>query len=249
MTETSLAFFASTAIYQRDITLSKDAVKFPWIADCPVKFCYFIVSSRTYRDAERDLIWHLERTCPMGTKTNEFIEGEVDEKGQPYTRLTIGKSITEKLWDELDEVMDTIKTQPLEAEMQRWYARGLTFALQLMLSLYYPDSQAIAREAAKRWRIKNNQQEFSPTPGYKYNPPPPGSNAYSKGIQQEDTPLVETNKGRTKTRNTRAKAKKELTDQEVMSIRTMFQNGFDAQSLANVYGTTQAEVERICSTP
>jgi hypothetical protein len=180
----------------------------------------------------------------MGLKTNELIEGEVDDNGRPYTRPGLQKSIGEQLWDRLDLLMDDFKESGdqtaqlvLKAQM-----REIGFALHLMMRPHYEDVTAIAKEAAKRWRIRQGIQPFEETPGYQFNPPPPGTKAYERGVMQEDAPQVE----KASTRRTRKPKGTTLSEQDKQAVKMAARSGsFEIELIAKTYSITVAEVERL----
>lgn len=148
-------------IYERDTAQSADAANNPWIYDCDVLECYFVVSAPSKEDAEKRQTEHKERTCPMTGQSR-------------YA----GKSIGEKLWDMLDTVIDNIKeVQARQIDEQtrgcmKGEAFGLADALVLMMQPHYTDRNAILKQANKRWKMRMGLIEEEPTPGYKFNPMP-----------------------------------------------------------------------------
>lgn len=132
---------------------------------CGDKNCWFVGHAATSPDAQTLLDNH---ECPSPPARNE---------------LPSGFSTVEKLWDELDDVMAAIMssdgynagTQTLYGDQLRGYARGLSFALSMMTHPHFRTITEIAKEAAKRHKIRTKKIPFEPTPGYKYNPVTPAS--------------------------------------------------------------------------
>jgi hypothetical protein len=129
-------------------------------------------------------------------KANYLLDS-VDERGQRYTALHMGKSLGENLWDCLDAALDELmevngylKVEGVSSERKAYLlgqqaelkglCRAFATTLQLAQGNYYADTEAVTREAMKRRKIRLGQQEFEPTPGYQYNPPPVGSKAYAE---------------------------------------------------------------------
>jgi hypothetical protein len=120
--------------------------------------------------------------------------------------------------------------------------RGIAYALLLMMRPYYSDGKAIALEAAKRWRIRQGLQPFDETPGYQFNPPPPGTKAYERGVMQEDAPQVE----KASTRKTRKPKGSTLSEQDKQAVKMAARSGsFEIELIARTYNITVAEVERL----
>lgn len=115
---------------------------------------------------------------------------ETDDKGQPYTVPTLGKSLIERYWDELDERMKKLKDITLIDDKEsvasvQGEARGIALCIWINCQHWWPNFKDVIREAVKRWEIKHEGREYEPTPGYKYNPPPYGSSAYENIVRRQ----------------------------------------------------------------
>lgn len=149
-------------VYERTI-VSKDSGTYPWISDCGVVGCYYIVSARTKIAAELQLAIH---NCPLEGVTKGMSEN---------TPANAGKSIVEKLWDMLDNDVNMIKSDSINTEWHKAHAAGLAAAIALMAVPYFTDTAGVSREALRRWQMRNGDIDFEPTPSYQYNPPPAGT--------------------------------------------------------------------------
>lgn len=153
-------------------------------------------------------------------------------------------SIAERYWIELDSVIDDIKAgfetgKAKDVAIGR--ATGLAFALVHACQPYYTDERAISREANKRWKIRNQQQDWEPTPGFKYDPPIPGANARIV-TSGPDEPVRVNTRARGESATESAAKKLKAADQDAIK-RGMGSGMFKAEDLAKVYGTTSAVVE------
>lgn len=156
-------------------------------------------------------------------------------------------SIAERYWVELDTVIDQIKEiDSLGQDVPdlvklRGRAGGLAFALVHACQPYYADEKAVSIEANKRWKIRNQQADWEPTPGFKYDPPIPGANARIVTAGPDEPVRVNT---RRQGEHPAAAAAKKLksADQEAIK-RGMGSGMFKADDLAKVYGTTTSVVE------
>lgn len=203
--------------------------RFPVRWDCPKYDCYWGASFHTAE--ERDL-W-IERHPCSKTKRNYVME-ETDEKGMPYTIPTHGKSVGEQLWDRLDDCVDAIKA-PSGTDLVWVTAQADAYSqvLWLLQSYYYAELDDVKRQAMKRWKIRNNQIPWEPTPGYRYNPPQPGTAAWMKAMANQQLPRGAT--ARKAAAPTRAPKPSPLSDAVIEAIRNGAQLGFTEADLAKAY--------------
>lgn len=156
----------------------------PFSLKCPRFDCFYSTAHASVTMAQYAWDEHLTR-CPDEGKSNEFME-ERDERGQRYTMLRVGKSLLEKLWDSLDSSFDEFQTKrdQMELEYYKGRMRGIAESIQMMSSHYFITADEVVVEEMKRAAIRKGEREFEPTPGYKYNPPLPGSREYEKANKQ-----------------------------------------------------------------
>lgn len=153
-----------------------------------------------------------------------------------HTPPTHGKSIVEQLWDRLDEMIDQIKSldtmRDPEMPVYQGAAKGLAFAIQLMCQPYYAEEKDVARQALRRWRMRQGDIEWEPTPGYKYNPPPAGT----KYVVEK--PKVVANK-----------SVPTLTTKEKNDARYAINGGIPKSAIAKMHKMTEAELDTALATP
>lgn len=157
------------------------------------------------------------------------------EQVEEFTPPNHGKSIIEQIWDLLDETVAKIKNSKPE-DVANWSdlkgrAGGLADALVLMTGPWFTDSRAIAREAGKRYKIAQGEIPFEQTPGYHYNPAPPGtkyptSKIIKSAVQSKSKQKVET----------------VLTADLATKIKAALQAGMPEAALAHAYKVTVQQV-------
>lgn len=165
--------------------------------------------------------------------------------------------IAEMLWVELDRVTDQIiEWKDVDPSMNAAVAKsqgratGLAFALVKICHPYYDDEKAVSKEALARWKMRNGQMDYRHTPGFKYDPPIPGTPRYKTehlGSPDGVTPATYTSDHNAESapapvsgRRRRAAAKpvKVLTPLEVETIRKAG-TAFPVKDLASMYGVTE----------
>lgn len=206
--------------------LTDNGFFFEWRTECDAPDCS--MREVAYDQAEAEWI---ERThpCPM--------------KYDPPRRYSY-LSIAEFYWIELDGVVDEIKAwQGGEDDHQlliyRGRAGGLAFAIVHACQPYYADEKAVAKESLKRWRIRNGQVDWEPTPGFKYDPPVPGL-APVQQYRGPDSATPTFNKTKID------KAISTLGTKKVGDIKRALEQGmFPARDLARVYSVDVAVIEAI----
>lgn len=202
---------------------------FPWRVACETDHCQFSGVFYTQSEAEH----------AMGTHKHPFMR-------QAGERQTKYMSIAERLWVELDKVVDAIMELTRNGEQPdnlRGRATGLAFSIVHMCQPYYADERAVSIEANKRYKIRNGQLDWEPTPGFKYDPPLPG-------VAPRGTPTYTQGPSRTGA----AKANpveagiKRLKAGAIEQIRHALSTTppmFSKEDLARVYGTTVAVIEAV----
>ena len=152
----------------------------PYSIKCPRFDCYYSTAHASETAAHEAWQDHLHH-CPMEGASNQFLE-ERDERGQRYTMIRFGKSPLEKLWDLLDAAFDEYQglTDQHQIAMMQGRMRGLAEAIQMMSFHYFPTTDDVVREEMFRRDVRTGKEQFMPTPGYKYNPPPKDSPLYEK---------------------------------------------------------------------
>ena len=222
----------------------------PFVFKCDVIDCYYRTAHNTEEEAANDKIRHDQSgQCPStGGKT--YLMEEVDERGQRYTALHMGKSLAEKLWDDLDEAFAKLKTAQNEGdqfgvELAKGQCQAFSISLQHMLAHYYPHTDDVTREAIKRYKIQHEGAEFEPTPGYQFNPPPPGTDAFKKA-QKKMMPEDKKPRGNA---DQLTKGHVSLSDEVDQKIRNALKTGlFEDKDLAETFSVTEEYIRKLRST-
>lgn len=153
----------------------------PVVFACDKPGCWW---RSAHRDNDSAVIAEMGHPCPYDNLKRSYIMSEKDERGIPYTKPTLGKSLAEKTWDELDSKFELLMMSKegdrKDIEHYTGWCRALAWTLQKMCSPYYATVEDVTRQAVKRRQMRLGEVEWEPTPGYAYNPPPVGSTAYQK---------------------------------------------------------------------
>ena len=199
---------------------------FEWRGHCDADDCEFREVAYTKEHAEWMVRSH---PCPM--------------QYHPPRRYNY-LSIAEFYWIELDGVVDEImllknagfKDGEALAKLQG-RASGLAYAVMKACQPYYPDETAVSKQAGKRWKQRNGQEDWEPTPGFKYDPPVPGMQRQYKQIDAEPP---------TYTRGKVDRVIGQLGTKKVGDIKRALENGmFSAKDLARVYSIDADVIEAI----
>lgn len=79
-----------------------------------------------------------------------------------------GLSEIEKLWREIDDVMDALMSHTSYRDMSgdelKAYAKGLAFSVVMKDKEFYPDIRSVAKEGAERWKMRNETIPYRKTP-------------------------------------------------------------------------------------
>ena len=81
-----------------------------------------------------------------------------------------GRSILEQIWEELDSIMDRLRSGSPIPEAEGWTgvrdraelrgrAQGIAYAIAVMTNPYAPDVPKIKAEARTRWERRNHEGE------------------------------------------------------------------------------------------
>lgn len=131
---------------------------------CPEPHCYFA------REIKEPIA--PEHKCPQGNGTTKV----------GWT--VYGPSLLEKTWFELDVVTHRLMTKT-SLETDRGYAQGLAFTLALFMAPHLTTPNDVAREAKKRWEMKQAGEEYTtPGLGERRYEPPPGDHKLSRQTEQ-----------------------------------------------------------------
>lgn len=91
-----------------------------------------------------------------------------------------GQTLLEKMWNELDDVIDAMKSfdpvspgncfRDMGYAISKGYAKGIAECITFCAQPYFKIPEDVLREANRRWKIRQGEIPFSPTPSYRWNP-------------------------------------------------------------------------------
>lgn len=188
--------------------------------------CYALATSEVSEEAARAAIQ--THSCPA-----------------PYLRSRIpsGRSSSEKLWDTLDDAVDAVKTGAMFQTFAGGEVRAYCVAMaEAIAILNHPrmQQQDVLREAQRRWRMRQGEIPFFPTPGYRMLQPHllndesrellPGAVAPAKATATKRTPA--------------AKAGKVWSDKEIGGIKAAA-GMLSVAEVAEMFGVSVEEIQRV----
>jgi hypothetical protein len=90
----------------------------------------------------------------------------------------MGKSLLENMWDTADEAMDAYKAgtfyleEGCAGDNLKYYIMAIAEMITLSARPYFRITEDVLRELQRRWKMRQGQLPFSPTPSYRWNPMP-----------------------------------------------------------------------------
>lgn len=170
--------------------------------------------------------------------------------------IPTGKTLVQKMWDEADDAMDaylqidvygvTPEYKGMSGEKLQGYIRGIAEVLTFCTVPCFKVTKDVLRELNRRWKMRNGQIQFAPTPSYSYNPHL--DVVRSKAMADE----VKTAKPAKAARASISKVAKPVTEEKQLTsaerdvIRASYHQGtFTADKIAELYGITAERVVRI----
>lgn len=126
--------------------------------------CFALAYSKNPDEAKRAIDRHI---CPAPPRRD---------------MVPTGKTVIQKLWDELDELTDSVNKFEDEPETRetQGMAVGVALALALLSVPWFRSKEDILLQANKRWRMRQQEIPWEMTPGYNYYPAAPLAFAQSE---------------------------------------------------------------------
>lgn len=164
--------------------------------------------------------------------------------------IPTGKTLVQNMWDEADDALDAYKAgnkfKDMDVSALPSYVRGIAEVLTFCTVPCYKVIEDVLRELNRRWKMRQGEIPFAPTPSYSYNPHL--DVARSKAMNEEVKPAKPTKSTRipiSKMAKT-TESEKELSSAERDVIRESYHQGlFTAEKIAELYGITAERVIRI----
>jgi hypothetical protein len=117
--------------------------------------CYALATSEVSEEAARNAV--ARHTCPA-----------------PYLRSRVpsGKSGSEKMWDTLDDAIDALHAGKMFWTYEGDAVRAICVTMAECISIWNHcvprmQQQDVLREAQRRWRMRQGEIPYAPTPGYR----------------------------------------------------------------------------------
>lgn len=203
--------------------------------------CYAVAYGLTEETARRGLANHL---CPAEIRRDQHPSG---------------KPASQKMWDELDEVIakiknaDTVDDGSYAAAVPelRGYARGLAMAIAFCGAPYWRDRDDVLRQANKRWKMAQGEIPRESTPGYNAYPVDPAD------YVRREVALAPRQTGTTAKKATTKKASPKAGSQPARSlgveeqklIKQAVTGGTPVEDIAKMFGVSVAMVRALTSPP
>ncbi len=136
--------------------------KYPFVAVCDKRTCYFSVSARSEEQGNEALEKH---KCPYGGNERAYFTSIVPP----------GSNSHEALWEMLDSVTDglmLVRNDPSQVEIGadkalelKGRASGLASAIMWFATPYFDDVKDVSRWALERYKTRTGERDWEPTVG------------------------------------------------------------------------------------
>lgn len=205
---------------------------------CDVEGCWYVCTPTNKAALQELTDRHKMKDCPTPPRRES---------------LPSGLAEIEKLWREVDDVVDVLRNDvtPMTyrgmsgAELKA-YVKGLAFSIVMKDKDLFPDIRSVAVESVRRWKMRNNQLAYEPTPTRHVN--------NFSGIGQSGgwQPVNPTQAGPATKKTTRKAPpvvtqviKPDLPPATVASVKAALSAGmFSPADIATMYGVTEDQVKK-----
>lgn len=214
-----------------------------WTYRCPSENCFAMATSVISAEAAIEFV--SQHRCPAPPR-----------RGISAT----GKSLIERMWDETDDALDAYKKGEeylaMSGDLLRGYIHGIAECITFCSTPYFKIVEDVLRQMQRRWRMRQGEIPYSPTPGYRFNPRPDSTSfPVNQSIEDHHVPGAQPVVVRTgvepqrKTSKSSAKTAqptgRSFTESERTYIRTLVhEEGVDPEQIAKMYNVG---VDRITS--
>lgn len=207
-----------------------------WTYLCPVDGCWAVAYSDISEESAKTQV--ASHACPA-----------------PLRRGMIGgRSLLENMWDTADEAIDALHantfylTDDMVGEKLKGYIAGIAEMISYAAIPYFRIPEDVLREMQRRWKMRQHQIPFSPTPSYRYNPPPPEMYNRNEGPAARKPAETKTPAGRAPRKITVKAAQIAaplVTDPQRKVIKETHAAGMSIPDLAKAFGVPEFIIERI----
>lgn len=228
-----------------------EEAKFPYVAACEVRTCYFTVSAKSEAQGNEALQKH---KCPYGGNERSYFT----------TVVPPGCNSHEALWEMLDSATDALmlyKSDPDQTAIDgdkylelKGRASGLASAIMWFATPYFDDVKDVSRWALERYKMRLGQREWEPTVGCESYDPLRGvaspqwamkvAELRRHASSEKKAPTFGSPRREAPKAVPRARrAEKELTADEQTGIKNaLMMNMLDDATIANMFGCTVSQV-------
>jgi len=88
--------------------------------------------------------------------------------------IPTGKTLVQKMWDEADDALDAYKFgqeyKGMTGDTLMGFVKGIAEVLTFCTVPCYKVTEDVLRELNRRWKMRDGQISFAPTPSYSYHP-------------------------------------------------------------------------------
>lgn len=197
----------------------------------------------TYRCEQNSGCYALEYS-KNADAAKRAIEGHICPATPEVGKVPNGKTVVQKLWDELDSLISWIKENDEEPETRTFMgqAQGIALALALLSVPWFRSKDDILRQANKRWRMQQNEIPWEATPGYNCYPAAPL--AYVQAPEPKVQPVKRATPKAVKA--TKVPSARDFTVDERAFIRDSVHGETVAvETLALMYGVSEERIRSI----
>lgn len=217
---------------QRSIIGGVEFERLTW--RCDKKNCWYTCTPRNSANLA-DIQQRHEGDCPVEPRRES---------------LPSGLAEIEKLWREVDDVLDAIKANEeyrgMAGEVLKAYVKGLAFSIVMKDKDLWPTIKDVSRQAMRRWQMRQGQIPFEATPTRH-------SNSFSSlgtpgGWQAVSVPPSKRAPAKKAAPRKVAPAAPALPATTVSAIKTALASGmFEPDEIATMYSVTISQVESVKS--
>ena len=161
--------------------------------------------------------------------------------------IPTGKTLVQNMWDEADSALDAFKAgkkfKGIDPSALPSYVRGIAECLTFCTVPCYKVTDDVLRELNRRWKMRQGEIPFAPTPSYNYNPHLDAARAKSMSEETKAAKIKAPAKKTVQPKATKPEPEKQLSSAERDVIRASFHQGlFTTDDIAKLYGITPERV-------
>lgn len=212
-----------------------------------------------------DIIEHYTFFCPDNDECFAVAYGKTEEGVRAQLKNHVcpaparrdahpsGRSVVQKSWDELDDVIDAIKSGNeylgMSGDLLKGYAQGIAEILAFLAIPYFRFAEDILRQANRRWRIRQGEIPWEATPGYNFFPAQP-LEYYKPRVVSEGGKTVKRTPIAKKATPTPVTQVKSFSADEAAMIRALIhEQGADPVTVAEMYGVPVDRILTVAGPP